>query len=321
METGKPVSASHGDIATILFADIGSSVRLYQEVGDVAGHRFVSESLDRMATAIADEGGSLLRTVGDASLARFEDADAAFRAAVAIQQAHQDSPLSVRVGFHSGPVIEDKGDVYGNAVNIAARIASFARVNEITTSGGSVKNLSEAYRSHATLLKQSDIRGVEDTVDIFRINWQSDDRDAATRIATRIATPSEMQVPSIIHQLEITFNEQVWVLGSARTSLKIGRTEFTDICVVTDRASRDHAVLEYRAGQFTLTDTSTNGTYIRKDGQPTYIVQRETVILDGRGFIGVGVEPANSSATQLGSDAGDPGDAQSATIRFAVEFA
>ena len=312
------MSPSHGEIVTILFADIGSSVRLYQEVGDVAGHRFVSESLERMATAIAEEGGSLLRTVGDASLARFDNTDAAFRAAIAIQQAHQESPLSVRVGFHCGPVIEDKGDVYGNAVNIAARIASFARVNEITTSGGSVKNLNEVYRARATLLKQSSIRGVEHTIDIFRIDWQSEDRNAATRIATRIASSSEVQGSSIVQQLEITFKEQVWVLGPDRTVLKIGRTELAEVCVLTDRASRDHAILEYRDNQFTLTDTSTNGTYIRKDGQPVYVVQRETVILDGRGVIGVGVEPIDPTALHSQNNLNE---SESATLRFSVEFA
>jgi len=312
------VSVSRGDVATILFADIGSSVRLYQEVGDVAGHRFVSESLERMATAIANEGGSLLRTVGDASLARFEHTDEAFRAAISIQQAHEESPLSVRVGFHCGPVIEDKGDVYGNTVNIAARIASFARVNEITTSGESVRNLSDPYKTHAKLLKQSDIRGVEDAIDIFRIDWQPEDRNVATRIATRVASKSELREYANIRQLEITFKNEVWVLGSARTLLRIGRTELAEVCVLTDRASRDHAVLTYRDGQFTLTDTSTNGTYIRKDGQPAYAVQRETVILDGRGAIGIGVAPEDPTAQQL---VDNTEDSESATIRFCVEFA
>ncbi len=314
------MSASRGDEATILFADIGSSVRLYQDVGDVAGHRFVSESLERMANAIASEGGSLLRTVGDASLARFEQPDAAVRAAIAIQLAHQSSPLSVRVGFHCGPVIEDKGDVYGNAVNIAARIASFARVNEITTSGGTVHRLGKEYKTSATLLKQSSSRGNEEDIDIFRIDWQAD-REAATRIATRVASSTELNAASIVQQLEITFNGQLWVLGSARTVLNIGRTELSDVCVVSDRASREHALLEYRNGQFTLTDTSTNGTFIRKDGQPVYAVQRESVILDGRGAIGVGIEPTDPTALLACNDSGEADDAAAATLRFSVEFA
>jgi len=310
------VSSTPGEITTILFADIGSSVRLYQEVGDVAGHRFVTESLERMATAIADDGGSLLRTVGDAALARFENPDAAVRAAVAIQNAHQASPVSVRVGFHLGPVIEDRGDVYGNAVNIAARIASFARVNEITTSGGTVDQLSELYKHKATLLKQSSVRGIEDPIDIFRIDWQ-ENRDAATRIATRIATPSEQQAAVASQHLELSFMDREFKLGSERSVVSIGRTELADVCVLTDRASREHALLEYRDGQFTLTDTSTNGTYIRKHGQPVYAVQRETVILDGRGAIGVGVEPLDPTAVTV--DAGDT-ELEQATIRFSVEF-
>lgn len=302
---------------TILFADIGSSVRLYQEVGDVAAHQYVSESLALMAKAIVDEGGSVLRTVGDATLARFETPDAAAKAAVAIQTAHQESPLSVRVGFHCGPVIEDKGDIYGHAVNVTARIASFARVNEITTSSETVQRLSNLYGKNATLLKQSSVRGVDDPIDIYRIDWESE-LDAATRIATRIASPAELSAASARQQLEVCFGSEMWVLGSERTSLKIGRTELADVCVMTDRTSRDHAVLEYRDGQFTLTDTSTNGTFIRKQGQPAYAVQRETVILDGRGAIGVGVEPIDPTDVMAKDSSGVENEAGS--IRFSVEF-
>lgn len=305
---------------TVLFADIGSSVRLYQDVGDVAAHRIVAGSLQRMADAISAEGGVLLRTVGDASLAKFADPNAAVKAAIAIQHAHQDFPLAVRVGFHCGPVIEDKGDVYGNAVNIAARIASFARVNEITSSGAAVERLHPDYRSSATLLKRSSVKGLADRIDIYRIDWQAD-IDAATRIATRVVSSTELSAPAIVQQLEVEFDGQSWVLGSARTSLTIGRTALSDVCVLTDRASRDHAVLEYRDGQFMLSDTSTNGTYIRKHGQPAYAVQRESVVLDGRGVIGVGVEPLDPADVLAGcsSEIDDP--VEIATIRFSVEFA
>ncbi len=315
------MSESPSEEPTILFADIGSSVRLYQEVGDVAAHQFVSDSLALMAKAVLDEGGSVLRTVGDATLARFDTPDAAAHAAVAIQTAHQSSPLSVRVGFHCGPVIEDRGDVYGQSVNIAARIASFARVNEITTSSETVGLLTEQVQQRATLLKKSSVRGVDESVGIYRIDWHSE-RDAATRIATRIASPAELKSASVMQQLEVRFGTDVWVLGSARTSLTIGRTELADVCVMTDRASRDHAVLEYRDGQFTLTDTSTNGTFIQKQGQPAYGVQRETVILDGRGAIGVGIEPIDRTDLN-GSDCArglNESEKHVATIQFSVEF-
>lgn len=285
----------------------------------MAAHRFVSESLALMAQAVAEQGGSVLRTVGDATLARFEGPNAAACAAVAIQKAHQGSPLSVRVGFHRGPVIEDKGDVYGHAVNVTARIASFARVNEITTSGETVALLDGQHQHSATLLKQSSVKGVDDPIDIYRLEWQAE-RDAATRIATRIASPAERRSTSVMQQLEVRFGTQSWVLGSDRTSLKIGRTELADVCVMTDRASRDHAILEYRDGQFTLTDTSTNGTYIRKQGQPAYGVQRETVILDGRGAIGVGIEPLDPASLVANKNSISKQEGEAATLQFSVEF-
>jgi adenylate cyclase len=306
------VTVPAGLDATILFADIGGSVRLYQEVGDAAGHQFVVESLELMASAIRAERGVLLRTVGDAALARFSHADEALRAAVAIQNAHHASPLSVRVGFHSGPVIEDNGDVYGHAVNLAARIASFARVNEITTSGGTVQTLSSEYQHRAALLKAaSTVRGMQDTVDIFRIDWQPNQlgQEAATRIATRVITPTERPVDEFVQLLKIHYGERVWEVGSNRTSLTFGRTELADVCVLSDRASRDHAHIEFRQGQFTLTDTSTNGTYVQKNAQPVFIVQRETVVLDGRGWLGIGMEPNN-----------DEQDSNLTTCQFSIDF-
>jgi len=313
------VSTTPGEVITILFADIGGSVRLYQELGDVEGHRHVTESLERMAVAIKKEGGVLLRTVGDESLARFDDPNMAVRAAIAIQQAHQSSPLSVRVGFHHGPVIEDRGDVYGNAVNIAARIASFARVTEITTTGESVNHLFSEHRQRATLLKTSAVRGLDDSINIFRIDWQSG-LESATRIATRVATPNEQRAATCTRQLHVQFQQNVFTLGAQRSVLTIGRTELADVCVLTDRASREHALLELRDGQFTLTDTSTNGTYIRKDGQPVIAVQRETVILDGRGLIGVGIDPGDPASNAAAVAAGSDPDLALATLDFSIAF-
>jgi len=284
------VSANLTEKTTILFADIGDSVRLYQKVGDAAGHKIVSESLQRMATAIARNRGVLLRTVGDASLARFDDPNAAVAAAIAIQVAHYDSPLEVRVGFHQGPAIEDRGDLYGNAVNIAARIADFARVNEITTTGGTVEKLDAEMQQRSTLLKESSVRGLDEQIAIYRVDWETSS-DVATRIATRVVTGGEQASNLYSQELDLSFGSEVYTLGARRTALSIGRTDLADVCVITDRASREHALLEYRDGQFTLTDTSTNGTFIQKDGQPVYAVQRETVVLDGRGAIGIGVEP------------------------------
>jgi len=130
----------------ILFADIGGSTALYERVGDAEAHRQVANSLSMMREAIVSNRGTLLRTVGDSSLASFECCDDAWLAAREMQVQHASGTLSVRIGFHLGSVIPDGGDVYGNAVNIAARISSFARTGEIATTEEAVNTLSAEHQ-------------------------------------------------------------------------------------------------------------------------------------------------------------------------------
>jgi len=118
-EIVEDTEADGGKVATpmaILFADIGGSTSLYQRAGDSQAHQLITDSLNSMRSSVEAAGGELLRTVGDAVLARFENCDAACAAAVSIQESHRNSTLSVRVGFHWGLAIADRGDVYGNAV-------------------------------------------------------------------------------------------------------------------------------------------------------------------------------------------------------------
>ena len=127
---------------TIFFADIANSTRLYQDEGDVVAHRLITDCLVSLRQSVELYKGTLLRTVGDAVLASFHSSDDAMLAAIESQRLRKSSPLSIRIGFHAGEVIPDSGDVYGNAVNVAARVAGFANANEIFTTADSVRQLS-----------------------------------------------------------------------------------------------------------------------------------------------------------------------------------
>lgn len=270
----------------VLFADIGGSTELYDKIGDIEAHRQVAASLALMGDAIAANKGQLLRTVGDSALASFETADDALLAATEMQRGHEHMALSVRVGFHKGPVIPDKGDVYGNAVNIAARVASFARVDEIVATAAVVEALDATYRNHATFIDSIDVKGLAETVAIYRIGWKMSE-ESATVIAS--AVPAAATLRNGILQLSsasgaITVNE-------SNSVVDIGRAEETAMPVNNEHASRYHARIEWRQGQFLLTDQSTNGTYIRKDGRNPLFLRRDTMVLEGNGTIGVGILP------------------------------
>lgn len=275
----------------ILFADIGGSTALYEEVGDVEAHRRVAESLAFMKTAIERHGGTLLRTVGDAALASFETCDEACAAACAMQRLHVNGPLSVRVGFHVGPVIPDGGDVYGSTVNVAARIASYARTDEIAASEDAVRCLGREHAARATLLDTREMKGLSRPLAIHRLDWAERDT-AITTIAQLSAEGLAMRAAG---RLELVRGASVFVLDEHRPTLTIGRAEENDLPVEDEHASRRHARLELRRGQFLLIDESTNGTWLTRDGRSPVLVRRDTIVLDGSGRFGLGALPEEGS--------------------------
>jgi len=279
----------------ILFADIGDSTALYQRIGDVEAHRQVADSLGRMRGCIEAAGGTLLRTVGDAALASFERADDAIQAACEIQREHRGSALSVRVGFHVGEVIPDGGDVYGHAVNIAARIASFARTDEITATGQCIAALSERNRLLASPLDRIRVKGVSEPLEVWRVDWQpSDGQQTAIAAGWREAEPVASSA-----SIELRSGTRRFQLGAGAGPCLIGRSLDCDIVIDSDHASRRHALIEFAHGQCLVTDTSTNGTWLCAARTRPVLVRRDTVVLDGRGELGLGVRPGEPGAMPL----------------------
>ena len=93
--------------------------------------------------------------------------------------------------------------------------------------------------------------------------------------------------------LQLIYRANIFVLNRARTSLQMGRDDNNDIVVASLFASRVHARVEARDGQFVLVDLSSNGTFVLPDGEegvePAEIrLRQEEVVLSGRGWLGMG---------------------------------
>lgn len=277
---------------TILFADIGGSAALYKREGDARAHRLVASSLALMRKAVEDNHGTVLRTVGDSVLASFEHADQAFLGARDIQRAHLHLPLSVRIGFHSGSVIPDDGDVYGHAVNIAARVAEFSRVDEIMATADAVEHLSECYWPFLSGADSIDVRGVPEILTVHRLQWEE---QPAT--VTRLATRRDIEkIPSTHLRLQIGHGNRIVYAGVEQRDVSLGRASDNDIAVFNDEASRHHARISFRHGQFLLHDESTNGTFVRRENLVPFLVRRDSIVLDGRGVLSLGASPENGDA-------------------------
>jgi class 3 adenylate cyclase len=130
-----PAGNAHGT-AIILFADIVDSTALTERVGDAA-FRAKARDLDvELRRIISEAGGTTIdaKTLGDGVLATFAAASQAIDAALAFERAADGVRLQLHVGIHAGDVIREEGNVFGGAVNIAARISALSAPGDVLVS-------------------------------------------------------------------------------------------------------------------------------------------------------------------------------------------
>jgi class 3 adenylate cyclase len=122
--------------AVILFTDIAGSTALTERMGDTA-FREASRALDAgLRGAIRDAGGAAIdgKLLGDGVLATFPSAAQAIDGARRCLALSAASELGLHIGLHAGDVIREENNVFGGAVNIAARICALSAPGEILVS-------------------------------------------------------------------------------------------------------------------------------------------------------------------------------------------
>jgi adenylate cyclase len=138
---------------TVLFADVSGSTKLYESEGDKAAMEAITRCVDQLRQTVESSGGRVVKTIGDAVMAVFPTPDAAAFAASNMQYAIDALPpvgankLGVRIGFHCGPVIQSDSDIFGETVNLAARLVEQAGKSQIIMSHETSDQLGPVFRS------------------------------------------------------------------------------------------------------------------------------------------------------------------------------
>ena len=169
-----------GSMRTILFTDVEGSTALTDRLGDAAARELLREHERRVREALKAHGGSEVKTMGDGFMASFSSATKALECAIAMQRAfaeHNESaegPIKVRVGLNAGEPIAEDDDLFGTAVNLAARVCGHAEAGQILAPIV-VRELAAGKQFLFADLGETELRGFEDPVRLYEVSWHGHD--------------------------------------------------------------------------------------------------------------------------------------------------
>jgi adenylate cyclase len=270
----------------ILFVDVSGSTALYEKLGDKPAAKAIEACLERLRAVVASREGQVVKTIGDELMVVFLKPELASAAAREMQQIVAAAPpvegvkLGIRIGFHFGPVLEDKADFWGDGVNTAARLAGLARSGQVLTSGATANRLSTTQRINLRDLDTLPVKGKQEAVRVFEVLWE--DTDEATQLAG-ISSSARIET-----RLTLEVGERTMDFPPGKVSISLGRDAACDVVIGEKTASRRHARIERSGVQYVLIDESTNGTYVAMEGDREVLLRRDRVLLRGRGSIALG---------------------------------
>ncbi len=283
--------SNHTANLAILFADICGSTALYDHLGDQTAQRLMAGCVKIMRDTACTHQGTVIKTIGDEVMCTFPNAIIGLEAACAMQTAMQHAHfeggmgMHISIGLHYGSVICDGGDVFGDTVNVAARIASQARAHQIMTSQAVVDALPDAFRRLTHRIMAAEFKGKQVEFDIFIVTWNEEDH-GGTQI--RVAAPPVIRAPAVVSQLSLNYGNKVFTINQDLKKIVLGRGENCDLVIASTLTSRLHASVEFRFGKFFIVDHSSNGTYIRSSNGDIVHIMREERVLQGTGIISPG---------------------------------
>ena len=273
----------------VLFVDVTDSTKIYESLGDTVALALINGLFAGLDKIIVKYSGAVLKTLGDGMVCVFENPDNAFRAACEMQSSVHSAAqgarnrLQIKIGFTHGAVILSKGDVFGDTMNLCARLVTLANPDQILTSGQTVEALSPGLRSRCRELFPTRIKGKAEEVPVSDVIWRYDPAVTETNLRRADLAPASPQA------LKLIYRGNIFIVNRNRPVLQMGRDDSNDIVIVSLFASRIHARVQARDGHFVLTDLSSNGTFLLVDEHSSEVVlRREEAVLGGRGWIGLG---------------------------------
>ena len=155
-------------LAAIVFTDIVGYTRR-MEADEEGTMKLLARQREIIFPMVKEFGGEVIKEIGDGLLMMFTSANRAVRFTMAVQEKLKDDELTIRAGIHIGDVVFEEGDVFGSAVNIAARIEPLAPAGGICISEDVRSQIRNQNDIITTSIGKKELKGVDQAVEIYQV--------------------------------------------------------------------------------------------------------------------------------------------------------
>jgi adenylate cyclase len=282
----------------IMFADVAGSSGLYEKHGDELALESIERCLNVMRAVASEFSGRVIKTIGDELMVVFDNPEDAFCASCEIQWRVSDlapcgtDKLGVRIGFHFGEALQQDDDVFGDSVNIAARVVELAKAGQILTSGRTYDVMGITHTAHMRKLNSLSLRGMSHVETLYEGLWQDDENITALLSGV-------MDEPGMHALAKLNYAGKAIDFDAQCKLVTFGRDLTNSVVVTSRKASRAHARIERRREKLILIDQSANGTYVTDEQGRETVLRLEEMALRGRGLISFGEPVATGNVSLL----------------------
>lgn len=214
---------------TVMFTDIKGSTTFFETYGDIEGRLMVQKHNEMLFPVIQKHKGRVIKTIGDAIMAAFEEPVEAVRSAVDMQQClleynkktkEKKNQIHIRIGINTGEGLVEKNDIYGDVVNVAARVESLTAPDDILVSGPVYEVVRKTDDIICRYANQTKVKGKEEPIEVYRVIWTDEEEVAGlTRSAASAANVARRR-KELKRRLEIDIsreNDMLRITASEKT--------------------------------------------------------------------------------------------------------
>ena len=282
---------------TVVFADLTGSTGLFEELGNIKATQAITRLTQWISQVSKNHHGHVVKYLGDGVLILFQESRHAVEAATELHRVHHDrirnwpKPLQMRlqVGMARGDVVEQNGDCYGDAVNLASRLSDLSGPEQILVSETVIRQLPDDFMVRARCMGAMVIRGRVESCVVHRIEWQDEVLSELLTMPARLMSLPLDGAEATPLCIELSWLDTSAKFTSAELPVFLGRDADAQFAVQDPRVSRKHALIEWRAGKFFLEDISSYGTWVRfSDSKAIVALRRQDCVLLRDGEMALG---------------------------------